>query len=1093
MFLSEKLLSSQQTTIVHSIWRLFLVAACPLLGLGLTLYWSWNQVIEHREAFLRTQIIERNLQMLGEDLSDAETAERGYLLTLDTSYLGPYVAAQGNVPRRLEVLSRLMIGSPGRSELERIRPLALAKLALLAKSVALAESGQEDEAMHILAGGSGRRLMDDFRAARQEAMDREHDLLTDLYARIGQRISRMALTFLLGGAAIIFALFFYTRRTVAELRKPVQDLIEGLNSIGTDKVRGLVEVSPATEIGRVGAAFNEMAYRLSVVEQAALIKSRQQLQQVTDRIPVLIAHLDLELRFSFVNKTYKDWYGLEPEALLDMSAHQFYGEPGFSKIAPHFQSARAGNVVTTDIDLVTSDRLRHCEVQLIPQRDERGEVVGLYLIQTDVTERRKAYLALRASESFLARTGAVAGVGGWEFDLRAKVMTWSDGTKRLFEVEQSFRPTFEATLGFYKPEAIPIIKKHFTDCVATAKPYDLELELVTAKGRSLWTRFTGAAEFEGGMAVRVVGAFQDITCRKTLERELAESNELMRVTLDSIGDGVITTDQAGNVVWLNPVAERLTGWSKDEARSKPLPDVFSISNTDTGQTTPYPITVCLQEGKSVGLQSHTTLHSRHGNEYGIEDSASAIRNAEGEILGAVLIFHDVSEQRRLNAQMNHRATHDALTGLVNRAEFENRLTRLLEAATREGGGHVLMYIDLDEFKVINDACGHAAGDQLLRQVSVLLQGAVRGRDTVARLGGDEFGVILEMCPLEQGREIAQKICEQMDLYRFAHDGRRYRIGSSIGVVPVDLRWESSAAVLQAADNCCYAAKDAGRNRVHLWVEFDAALTTRHGEMRWVNRLESAIDENRFVLFAQHIKPIAAPAAGLHCEVLLRLREDDGSMIPPGSFMPAAERFHLMVRIDKWVLQKVFAMLEADAIEFDLIDTIAVNLSGQSIGDRAFHRDLIRMLREARFDTQKLCLEITETAAITNFGDAKVFIEEVRSLGVRIALDDFGAGASSFGYLRVLPIDYLKIDGQYITGLNDPLNKAAVRCFCEVAKAVGAKTIAEFVESRDIHDALYAVGVDMTQGYLNHRPEPLAVLIPSRQPPSRKPFTVVKRH
>jgi EAL domain-containing protein (putative c-di-GMP-specific phosphodiesterase class I) len=321
--------------------------------------------------------------------------------------------------------------------------------------------------------------------------------------------------------------------------------------------------------------------------------------------------------------------------------------------------------------------------------------------------------------------------------------------------------------------------------------------------------------------------------------------------------------------------------------------------------------------------------------------------------------------------------------------------------------------------------------------------------------------------------------------------RRYRIGSSIGVVPVDLRWESSAAVLQAADNCCYAAKDAGRNRVHLWVEFDAALTTRHGEMRWVNRLESAIDENRFVLFAQHIKPIAAPAAGLHCEVLLRLREDDGSMIPPGSFMPAAERFHLMVRIDKWVLQKVFAMLEADAIEFDLIDTIAVNLSGQSIGDRAFHRDLIRMLREARFDTQKLCFEITETAAITNFGDAKVFIEELRSLGVRIALDDFGAGASSFGYLRLLPIDYLKIDGQYITGFNDPLNKAAVRCFCEVANAVGAKTIAEFVESSDIRDALRVVGVDMTQGYLNHRPEPLAALIPSRQRSPRKPLTVVK--
>jgi diguanylate cyclase (GGDEF)-like protein len=390
-----------------------------------------------------------------------------------------------------------------------------------------------------------------------------------------------------------------------------------------------------------------------------------------------------------------------------------------------------------------------------------------------------------------------------------------------------------------------------------------------------------------------------------------------------------------------------------------------------------------------------------------------------------------------------------------------------------------MYIDLDNFKVINDACGHAAGDQLLRQVSVLLQGALRGRDTVARLGGDEFGVILEMCNIEQGREIAQKICNQIEQYRFAHDGRRYRIGSSIGVVPVDLRWLSSAAVMQAADSCCYAAKDDGRNRVHLWVESDSTLMARQGEMQWVNRLEAAIDENRFVLFAQHIEPIGAQTTGLHCEVLLRLRQDDGSMILPGSFLPAAERFHLMARIDKWVLHKVIEMLEADAIDLERIDTIAVNLSGQSIGDRAFHRDLIRMLQEARFDTKKLCFEITETAAITNLGDAKVLFEEVRSLGVRIALDDFGAGASSFGYLRILPIDFLKIDGQYIAGLADPLNNAAVRCFCEVAKAVGVKTIAEFVESSGSRDALSTIGVDMVQGFLIHHPEPLAVLLPCR--------------
>lgn len=441
----------------------------------------------------------------------------------------------------------------------------------------------------------------------------------------------------------------------------------------------------------------------------------------------------------------------------------------------------------------------------------------------------------------------------------------------------------------------------------------------------------------------------------------------------------------------------------------------------------------------------------------------------------------MTEQRRLSREMSHRAAHDSLTGLLNRAEFELRLTRLLTGLTLERGSHVLMYIDLDEFKIVNDACGHSAGDQLLRQVSVLLQGNVRGRDTVARLGGDEFGIILENCSIEQGQMIASKICEQVGAYRFVHDERRYRIGASIGVVPVDVRWGTPASVMQAADSACYAAKDGGRNRVHLWVETDSALCLRQGEMQWVNRLEAAMDENRFVLFAQAIEPIAGPDSGIHCEVLLRLRDDEGGIIQPGAFLPAAERFHLASRIDRWVMTRVFSLLEARAKTSRDIETMAINLSGQSIGDRAFHRDLIRMVRDAAFDVTKLCFEITETAAITNLGDARLFIEEVRSLGVRIALDDFGAGASSFGYLRMLPVDYLKIDGQFITGLlDDPLDNAAVRCFCEVAKIVGVKTIAEFVERAEIRRALKDLGVDMAQGYLIHRPEPLADFLALRQ-------------
>ncbi len=793
--------------------------------------------------------------------------------------------------------------------------------------------------------------------------------------------------------------------------------------------------------------------------EQALRESEQRLTLVTDNFPGLISHLDCDLRYLMVNRRYADWFRVETATLIGKSVREFYGDAVYAGIERSLERALSGSTVTDEREIVVDDVARHCQMVLIPQENDAGKVIGVFSIHTDITERRRAELALRESQGFLARTGAAAGVGGWELNLITGKLTWSDETRRLHEVSPEFEPNVADALRFYADRSRTIIEQAVDEGIKHATPWDLELELVSAKGRKFWARATGTAEFQNGTAARLVGAFQDITEKRRLEQELADSYELVRVTLDSIGDAVITTDPQGLVQWLNPVAESMTGWNKSEARSRPLADVFNILHAES-------------------REASLTLISRAGIEFGIEESTSPIRNAEGHILGSVVVFHDVTEQRRLSHEVSHRATHDALTGLVNRAEFEGRLSRLLAGLMLEGNAHVLMYIDLDEFKVVNDACGHSAGDQLLRQVSAVLQGCVRGRDTVARLGGDEFGVLLENCDIEHGQLIAQKICDQMESYRFAHDGRRYRIGTSIGVVPVDLRWGSPAAVMQAADSCCYSAKDSGRNRVHLWVDSAGAQQVRQGEMQWVNRLEAAMEENRFVLFAQHIEPIGGAGERLHCEVLLRLHDDDGAVILPGAFLPSAERFHLASRIDRWVVQRVLTHLESDATHMDRIGTVAINLSGQSLGDRAFHRDLIRMLRIASCDIRKLCFDITETAAISNLGDAKVFIDEVRSLGVRIALDDFGAGASSFGYLRTLPVDYLKIDGQFITGLlDDPLDDAAVRCSCEIARIVGVKTIAKSVESAQIRAALETIGVDLAQGYSVHRPEPFLHVLP----------------
>ena len=543
----------------------------------------------------------------------------------------------------------------------------------------------------------------------------------------------------------------------------------------------------------------------------------------------------------------------------------------------------------------------------------------------------------------------------------------------------------------------------------------------------------------------------------------------------------MTTDTDSIVQWLNPVAERLTGWTKADAVGRPLHDVFVIVDDDTRAPCENPVARCLDQSRSIDVAGQVTMIARDRSEYGIEDSASPIRDAAGNVLGAVLVFRDVSEQRRLNQEMTHRATHDHLTGLLNRSEFESRLSRLIDEIGMEPSPNALLYIDLDQFKLVNDACGHAAGDELLRQVTRILRTSVRAHDTLVRLGGDEFGVLLEHCEMQHAERVAQKICDQMDAFRFVHDdGRRFRVGASIGLVPVDERWSNSKTLMQAADAACFAAKDGGRNRVHAWAEADQTATSRHGDMQWVSRMELALDENRFELFGQRIDPIDGREAGLHFEVLLRLREANGTLVMPGAFLPAAERFHMANRLDRWVVRKAFEWLRYTTVERIDVGMMSINLSGQSLGDRAFHRDIVDMLRSARFDVRRVCFEVTETAAITHLADARTFIEEVRSFGVKVALDDFGAGASSFGYLKSLPVDFLKIDGHFITNLlEDALDNAAVRCFCDVAKVVGVKTIAEFVERQDVRDALREIGVDMAQGYLVHKPEPLASLLADR--------------
>jgi diguanylate cyclase (GGDEF)-like protein/PAS domain S-box-containing protein len=697
----------------------------------------------------------------------------------------------------------------------------------------------------------------------------------------------------------------------------------------------------------------------------------------------------------------------------------------------------------------------------------------------DVTARVAARRSLQEINERIAFATDSGRIGIWDWDIANNVMFWDDWMYRLYGLDPHCGlGTYDFWTGHLHPDDRAATEQAVRDATDGINPYRTEFRIVWNDGS---VRFIGAAgrvtRDDAGRAIRMIGTNWDVTDAKHLATELVAQHEFLTVTLDSIGDGVITTDPQGRVTWLNPMAESMTGWTDTEARGHPLAHVFRIIHEDTREPAATPLRTCLSQDRTVGLRNNTLLIARDGTELGIEDSASPMRNENGNVLGMVLVFHNVTEQRRLAGEMSHRSSHDFLTGLVNRPAFEMRLQRALDRAHTENSEGALLYIDLDQFKIVNDSCGHTVGDQLLIQVARLLIDVVRTSDTVARIGGDEFAVLLEDCSLAQAQRSAQRICDRLEDFRFIHEDKRFRVNASIGLVPVDGRWATTAAVQQAADSSCYAAKEAGRNRVHAWSESDASMQVRKGEIHWATRLEAALDGNEFTLYFQRIQSLNEATRGLHAEILLRLGTEGGSLTLPGVFMPAAERFNLASRIDRWVLREVIRRLQVKSFR-DTVEKLGVNLSGQSVGDRAFHRWAAEVLDEAGPEIcSKLCLEITETVAVTNLADAAAFIDTLRALKVRVALDDFGAGASSFGYLNAMPVDILKIDGQFVRDLPvNPLHAAAVRCFIDVARVAGLKTIAEFVDDPDVLSLLRQMGVDFAQGYLIHRPEPMSALM-----------------
>lgn len=654
-------------------------------------------------------------------------------------------------------------------------------------------------------------------------------------------------------------------------------------------------------------------------------------------------------------------------------------------------------------------------------------------------------------------------------DLEGRITTWNEGAERIFG--------YSAQEAIGQPVAILHPPGHGEEFGAVlsrmraAEPRSFEAERRAKDGSAVLVASNVSPLHDAeGRHVGEISVIQDITEKRRAAQALFEAQERARVALDAIADGVIRLDAAGRIEYLNGAAERITGWSAAEAIGRPADEVFRLANACV-------LPRSANGGAGEELQGEVTLTDRAGRVRPVEHSRAPLRQADGTVDGEVVVLRDVGKLRRLARQLSWQAGHDALTGLPNRRVFEERLRDLVEDARIQDAVHSVCYVDLDQFKVVNDTCGHVAGDEMLRQIAAILQPCLRASDTLARLGGDEFGVLLEHCPLDRAETVAQKLLDALEGYRFVWEGKSFAARASIGIAAIEAGASGASEILGAADAACFCAKEQGRNRIRVHRETDEELVRRRAEMGWVSQVSEAISENRLELWCQPIVPVLeSGSSASHYEILVRMRAADGKIVPPMAFIPAAERYGLMPALDRRVVALAFEALSARIAleEHSAPAHIAVNLSGLTVADPGFLDFVREQFRRSGLAPGRICFEITETAAIANLSAASRFIAELKSMGCLFSLDDFGSGFSSFAYLKSLPVDYLKIDGSFVKDIEtDRVDCAMVEAVNRIGHAMGIHTIAEFVENENIRRMLATMGVDYAQGYGIGKPQPVA--------------------
>ncbi|WP_454734910.1 diguanylate cyclase [Cupriavidus necator] len=815
---------------------------------------------------------------------------------------------------------------------------------------------------------------------------------------------------------------------------------------------------------------------------ASLRRSDKRFRQAMEHSAIGMALVGMDGRWQTVNRALTELLGYSAAELQELTFQQITHPDDLDDDLRAARGLLAGEVESYRREKRYRHKDGHYRWALLAVsvvRDEHSGEPQHFITQVeDIHTRKLAQEELERLSRRIQLAVEAGGVGIWEWDFTSAGITWDARMHALHGTDPAAgAPVVDQWIGMLHPGDVNRVRGEMRQAIRGDAPFDTEYRIVRPDGEVRHVRaMANVTRTPDGIAHALVGTNWDISEQRRLTEALFEEKERLHITLRSIGDAVICTDAAMGVTFMNPIAEQLTGWTMASATGLPLEQVFRIVDEATGEPIPSPVEACLRTLAPAYLQDGAVLQSLTGERHDVQDSAAPVLTARGDVLGAVLVFQDITTARALQRELARSAMHDALTGLPNRTWFEKRLREACEAARLHGHRGALCFIDLDRFKIVNDTAGHGAGDVLLRELGYVIRNHVRPDDVLARLGGDEFALLLKDCSVDQAEQVCQGVIDAIRARRFPWEGRVYDVGASIGITAIDIDVPPVSELMSRADVACYAAKAAGRSRVSVYRRDESDARRHHRELEVAAGIHSALEANRFRLFAQEIRALRPEehdsGEHRHIEILVRMVDEHGELIMPGAFIPAAERYDLMGHVDRWVIRHV---LRGYGERLRAVPglSVSINLSANSLGEPFLLPFLHAELEASALPASRIRLEITETALINNMAAANRLVLEMRSAGCTVSLDDFGSGLSSFAYLKQFPVDYLKIDGSFIRQLADnAVDREIVSSINDIGHRLGVLTVAEWVEDERTLDALRAIGVDYAQGYAIGRPQPL---------------------